>query len=246
MADQAAGTCPPEQFTTGACMYMGFPISALLPFVGNRIGSTNRRVDRHGHELASATLKGDGWGKCHDVVEEALAMGLKDCHVDAKLEVLNLFLPYCPAVVRSHLAGPGGRRNRQGVIPDLLAFFDRKRLIEIKGIAPCPTRHGRQMSGPQPAARCKVPGYAVDRRAETIPAEYVTKARKIDQKFNGTAAGVQGPFETALKATAAVVYGPSGRCVEGCAFGFFGGISGSSTSSCGRLPRGARRSFSPG
>ena len=80
-------------------------------------------------------------------------------------------------------------------------------------------------------AVCKVPGHAVDRRAETIPAEHVTKARKIDQKFNGTAAGVQGPFETALKA-----HGPSGRCVDGCAFDLISSAAsaGSSTRSDGR------------
>ena len=113
----------PEQFTTGACIHVGFPIPAPLLFVGNRIGSTNRRVDPHGHRLASATLKRDGWRKRHDLVQ----VGLKACHVDARLEVLNLFLPHCPAEARSHLAGPGGRRNRQGVVPDLLAFFDPKR-----------------------------------------------------------------------------------------------------------------------
>ena len=91
----------PEQLTTGACICMGFPTPAPLPFVGNRIGSTNRRVDPHGHQLASATFNGDGWRKRHvrsgaGRIQDTLAIGLKVCHVDAKSEMLNLFLPYCP------------------------------------------------------------------------------------------------------------------------------------------------------
>ena len=119
----------PDQFHTGACTYMGLPIPALVPFVGNQIGSTGRRLDAHGHQLASATLKGDGWRIRHDGVQDALATGLKACHVDAKLEVLNLFLPFCPAAAREHLTGRQGRRNWQGVIPDILAKFDPSRLI---------------------------------------------------------------------------------------------------------------------
>ena len=83
------------------------------------------------------------------------------------LEVLNLFLPFCSAAARSHLTGPAGRRNRQGFIPDMLAYFDPKRLIEVKGISPPPgpTRCGLTVG----KERCKSPGHATNHRAKLIP-----------------------------------------------------------------------------
>ena len=62
-------------------------------------------------------------------------------------------------------------------------------LAELKVISSCPTRYQRN-----PRATVK----AVDRRASTLPGEYVKHARSIDQEYGGTAQGTVGPVEAKL------------------------------------------------
>ena len=62
-------------------------------------------------------------------------------------------------------------------------------LAELKVISSCPTRYQRN-----PRATVK----AVDRRAATLPGEYVKHARSIDQEYGGVAHGTVGPVEAKL------------------------------------------------
>ena len=53
----------------------------------------------------------------------------------------------------------------------------------------------------------------------------MAKAREIDQKWNATPAGTQGPFETALRG-----FGDGAdHCIHGHVIGMFGGIDGGPT-----------------
>ena len=62
-------------------------------------------------------------------------------------------------------------------------------LAELKVISSCPTRYQRN-----PRATVK----AVDRRAATLPGEYVKHARSIDREYGGVAEGSVGPVEAKL------------------------------------------------
>ena len=62
-------------------------------------------------------------------------------------------------------------------------------LAELKVISSCPTRYQRN-----PRHTVK----AVDRRAVTLPGEYVRHARSIDQEFGGVVQGTMGPVEAKL------------------------------------------------
>ena len=62
-------------------------------------------------------------------------------------------------------------------------------LAELKSISCCPTHYRTNQ---------RVPQKAVDRRASTLPREYLLQAQKIDREYGGVAAGVVGPVEAKL------------------------------------------------
>jgi hypothetical protein len=102
-------------------------------------------------------------------------------------------------------------RKRQGLVPDFHITVaaegpERPLLYELK------TLHYGRSTYPLPAERCA----AVARRAERLPAEYATKAREVDRKFCGTAAGSVGPVEEKLR---------SFEPVRGLVFGAWGEAS---------------------
>ena len=60
-------------------------------------------------------------------------------------------------------------------------------------------------------ARCGT----VDRRAQAVPAEYVTKVRRLDHRFCSTLEGEVGPVERHLERFGAVRGVVFGHCAEG-------------------------------
>ena len=114
-------------------------------------------------------------------------------------EVYGMFAACIPQADRSSFnAQPV--RQRQGLVPDLLLTVqweslgpERRLLFEVK------TLHFGTSTYPAGAAdqqRC----LAVTRRADAIPGEYTSKARRVDERFCHTAAGKVGPVEARLRA----------------------------------------------
>jgi hypothetical protein len=111
------------------------------------------------------------------------------------VEVYNLLCQHISPEGQRHFTGTQSRRNRQGKIPDGIIHLAPDLLYEVKTISASPTHYGH-------AANLS----AVDRREAKINGEYMAKARTIDQKWNATPAGTQGPCETALLALLQVLY----------------------------------------
>ena len=131
-----------------------------------------------------------------------------------------------------------GKTARQGYIPDVLLHLNPCVLGEYKGITPCKSWYSERIS----VAAKNTFGYAVNHRQSSISRTYVRRAQKIDRDFHGTAPGVIGPFEKAIRA-----YGGHGidDSLTGLAFGAFGGISSQFTQLLRSLAKaGARRLYS--
>ena len=125
-------------------------------------------------------------------------------------EVYGLFAACIPQTGRRAADGLP-LRKRQGLVPDFLihAPFDgpeRPLLMELK------TLHYSTGTYPTRDARC----HAVLRRANALPAEYANKARRVDQRYCGTAPGETGPVEARLR---------SFEPVRGLVFGAWGEAS---------------------
>ena len=201
------------EFAEVTARYFGLPSPACSAFVGHRIPGTRDTVDAYGVRLLSASLPGDGWRVQHDCIKWRISQDAKEMGFRLRTEVLGVFTSCLNATARESLAGLP-LRQRQGLIPDFLASFEpsagapaKEALLELK------TLHcGSSTYDPSWSRRCE----AVRRRAEKVPGEYVCKARRLDQRFCGTAVGETGPVERKLA--------PFGE-VQGVVFGTWGEAS---------------------
>ena len=215
----------PRQWVSGICSLFGIALPALVPFVGNPIkGVLTNLCDAHGHNLAAAHLKGDGWRRGHNNVQDAVVCGLEALGIPSTLEPYNLFKAHISASAREHLGGDQAYKNQQGIIPDLAIGLDPMRLGEIKGITPSKSRYDIPSSQATGLPRRNTTNYAVQFRAGNIAKDYIKSAKKLDIKHNGTAVGQRGPMEIELRRYGAWC-GDEDRCIEPLSFGFFGGIS---------------------
>jgi hypothetical protein len=130
--------------------------------------------------------------------EEAREMGLR-----IRAEVYGLFAAVLPQQAQEEI-GKWPRRKRQGLVPDFLAAMPDEasspsdatdELLELKTL-----HHGSTTYPVNAGERCS----AVNRRARALPAEATAKARRLDQRFCGTAIGESGPVEQRLAAFGAV------------------------------------------
>ena len=161
-----------------ACRYFGLPSPACASLVGTRIGRTRQTLDPHGFRLRTAALPGDGWRTQHDSIKWQILADLREMGVHANAEVFGLFAPLLPQVARDDFEALP-LRKRQGIVPDFLvschaapAALLRATLVELK------TLHFGSSTYPATEQRCG----AVARRAGTIMAEYLQKARALDQR----------------------------------------------------------------
>ena len=160
--------------------------------------------------LKQGTLPGDGWRTRHDAINWSFSRFSTACQVPMTVEVYNLLCQHISQGGQRHFTGTQSRRNRQGKIPDGIIHLAPDVLYEVKTISASPTHYGHlgNLS-------------AVDRREAKINGEYMATARAIDQKWNATPPGTQGPFETALRG-----FGDGAdHCIHGHVIGMFGGIS---------------------
>ena len=110
------------------------------------------------------------------------------------VEVFGLFAPLLPQHARNELDSDVPRK-RQGIVPDFMVrcSFDgqpvQPKLLEVK------TLHHGSSTYPASSERC----HAVGRRAARLHAEYLGKARRLDQQFLAAPTNSQGPVESKLR-----------------------------------------------
>ena len=187
-------TITSEEFKECVAALLCLPSPACAQLLGVRVGRAS--VDKFGDVVMAAALAGDGWRRRHDEVKMKLLGLLRWAGVQVDCEVFNIFAGLIP---QQGLSRMEQGRKRQGLVPDFrlrvpAAGGERPQvedlaLAELKVISCCPTRYKRN---PRATER------AVDRRAATLPNEYLQHARKIDREFGGVAAGVVGPVEAKL------------------------------------------------
>jgi hypothetical protein len=171
----------------------------LKDFVGGRLNNDPSRIcDAYGMALnGGRAMGGSGITDRHDTVKWALYEMLKSMNVLVQCEVTHFFTRHLSAEARAHIAA--GVRERQGVIPDFvvkLGDADHKTIHDVKGMGLNKSRY----VDAQPTQATPRTGYAVQKRAVTVPREYERKAHNnIDVKFNGTAPDAVGPMEQCLK-----------------------------------------------
>ena len=177
--------------------------------VGETTGSTRLAVDRYGSLLTTARLPGDGWRLQHDALKWRIHQDCREQHVGIITEAYGLFSARIPQAGRSSLSREPVRK-RQGLVPDFMLRADidgpeRPLLLELK------TLHHGTSTYPFTAQRCE----AVARRARALPAEYASKATRVDRQYCGTPEGEIGPVARRLQSFEAVrglVFGAWGEC----------------------------------
>ena len=183
----------PDEWGELMARYWGLKSPMLKNYVGERInGQASRVCDPYGFELQGKALPGPAFVRRHDHIKWAVVNALEAMGVDVTCEPQNLFKRFVSAAAADHLASQAGR---QGTVPDfLLRVGGTSALFDLKTIGLNKSRY----LNPQPAHADTPAGYAVERRAQQVPAGYIHKARVVDVKYNGTAPGQVGPMEAAL------------------------------------------------
>ena len=219
-----AGTA---EFREICATYFGMPSPIASAHAGQGIFGKNGRprgtCDQFGLKLSSLQLD-NRWNDGHDEVKFAIARGLEILGVGVEAEAHNIFTscvpPHARAAAGRFMRGQrpdGGRGVRQGLIPDLKINLSKlvdgaastEALGEVKmvhcgrtgnnpvGGSTYPTRGGGNVL----LGRCR----AVQQRAARIQLERNADARKIDEKFCGTAQGAEGPVLQRLRSFGPIV-----------------------------------------
>ena len=184
------GLSGPE-FSEAAATHLCLPSPACASRVGETIRGT-KKIDIFGDSLRSATMKGDGYRKRHDLVKNFMFRKLRTAGLNTECEVFYLFSREIPQEGLSRLERG---RTRQTMVPNFKISIPQTggrsepQLWELKVISSCPTRYPRN---PKPEGR------AVDRRANLLQGEYTAKARKADRKYGNTTEGQIGRMEQKL------------------------------------------------
>lgn len=174
-------------------------------------------MDPYGNSLAACVdLPGGGFTRVHDSIKSSLNDCMKVAGLSTAVEARNAFRGKMAMAVHDEYV----RRflqedSRRGIIPDILAHNypasrddvahihsasgrTKEAIFEIKGVRVTDSNYPKTKR-------------ATDVRARKVPKEYLDKARNIDASIAPSAAGVPGPFESALKSFA--TGGPIPVCV---------------------------------
>ena len=191
------------EFSEAVALLLCLPSPACVDRVGEKVG--RKVVDKYGNNVMNEPLPGDTWRIKHDSTKTELATLADWAGLPCTVEVFGLFshLISQPALMRLDTG-----RKRQGLVPDFKLRIPTDngvttQLAELKMIN-CSDSYYKTGG--------KVRG--VERRAERLPAEYRSKARKVDQL--GQPDAVRGPCERRLDQ-----FGELGKLV----FGAFGEAS---------------------
>ena len=208
------------EFSEAFAAMLACPSPACTERLGQPVPG-GKRVCRWGDVVVTARMRGDGERIRHDAVKMKLKSMLQWAGIPAEVEVFNLF---ADAIPQEGLNRIERGRRRQGLVPDFKLAGERggeETLCELKLMSASVSRYPRN---PRPRDGVR----AVDRRAEGLTAEYMRKARNVDQQYCGTPAPpprppggplqprVIGPVESRL-----VQYGQ----VHGWCFGAWGEAS---------------------
>ena len=154
------------------------------PACAERLGQPvpgGKRVCKWGDTVVNARMKGDGERIRHDAVKLKIKSLLQWGGIPAEVEVFNLF---SDAIPQEGLNRIERGRRRQGLVPDFKLAGERggeETLCELKLMSASVSRYPRN---PRPRNEVR----AVDRRADGLTAEYMRKARNVDQQYCGTPA----------------------------------------------------------
>ena len=181
-----------KEFTQCVEALLCLPSTACVPLIGEKVG--RGRVDVFGDGVVAAAVQGDGFRRRHDVVKRRLLSLHKWAGIEVECEVFNLFFSLIPQRGLSRIEAG---RKRQGLVPDFKIREppvegrgeEATVLAELKVITSCPTRYPRN-----PRSTKK----AVDRRADTLPREYLQYAKNIDSEFGEVPVDVVGPVQSKL------------------------------------------------
>ena len=128
-------------------------------------------------------------------------------------EVYGLFSSANSALANNHMQAH--YRERQGLVPDFLwrdgNINGDQCLGELQSISLSLSSYRTNV-----LARNVHKAYAVKKPAANVPGTYLRKARRVDQRFNGTPVNVIGPMEQRL-----TDFGKP--CVTPLVFGWWGG-----------------------
>ena len=106
----------PSEWMSLPQMYLGLPLTALEPFVGNLLPN-GRKIDAHGVSLGGAILPGDGFRRKHDAVKWALLDCMHANYYDVMCEVYGLFTPHLGNAARAAMEGSDARHAKAGIVP---------------------------------------------------------------------------------------------------------------------------------
>ena len=176
------------EFSEAAASSLCLPSPACMDRLGEVIRH-NKKVDQYGDNVQSCPLPGDHWRKRHDLIKNTLHRLCQRASLPCEVEFFNLFSRYIPQQGLSRLEKD---RDRQGLVPDLKITLttggkSSQVLHEVKCISSSETRYKPSMID-----------RAVDRRADQLHKEYLSKARHADQNFGGTPEGEVGRVERKL------------------------------------------------
>ena len=119
-------------------------------------------------------------------------------HTRATAEVYGIFAPLLPQAARAELEGQAAQtaRKRQGIVPDLMVQCRAEPCGPLQDLLwEVKTLHYGRSTYVQAEERCR----AVASRAAAVDSEYATKARQLDQRWLGVAAGTIGPVGAKLR-----------------------------------------------
>ena len=165
-------------------------------------------VDIWGDNVQSVNLPGDHFRSKHDSLKMKLYNLANESRLPVNCEVFGCFSACIPQQGLSRIERG---RQRQSIVPDFRFELPTPQgrvstLAELKTISFCQSYH-------YPGARKR----GVELRADSLPAEYLRKARETDRNFCDTGEGEVGPVERRLQnfpPLVKLVVGPFAECSE--------------------------------
>jgi hypothetical protein len=179
----------PSDFADSLSRYLGAPIYSLMKekLVGQPIpcswngvrGRGVRRCDAHGHELELATISDNSHWRESTAIEKAIYDSMRYAGLEVKRQDNLTFRGLVGAT-----AADGARpQERAPLVPDLRAELSydggktpaQEYIFDVKTL-----RLSGSTEGYKVRESYEEPHGAVDRRAASVPKEYLQKARKAD------------------------------------------------------------------
>ena len=168
------------EFSEAFAAMLNLASPACAGLVGQPVAG-QARVCKYGDSVTSAHMRGDGFRLRHDAIKMKIKSLLQWAGVRAECEVFNEFSGLIPQQGLNRIQR--GQR-RQGLVPDFKLEGERggeEQLCELKIMSASRSRYPRN---PLPRDGVR----AVDRRAAGLTADYLRKARNVDQQYCGTPA----------------------------------------------------------